>query len=154
MKRNNILTAALLGSAVAAGAVGVTLGRLTPTALAAPVAKPAAAASPLADMFSGRSFPLTLKAEQIDPSYHLVALVDAQGKPSLYATRGETTAAAGETYLVCYEVTLTDPKSGAPQPKPGTLGQIIYIDLHAIQAMGGIIPIRPADTTTITPAVP
>ena len=152
MKRNNTLTAAITGCILAIGTLGLTWTRLTMPALAAPVAKPAAAASPLADLFSGKAFPLTRTAEELDTRYHLVALVDSQGKPNLYATRGETTSAAGETYLVCYEVTLTDPKVGTPQPKPGTTGQIIYINLHAIQAIGGIIPIQPAET--VAPATP
>jgi hypothetical protein len=154
MKRNNMLTAAFTGGVVAVVALGLIWMRLTPPALAAPVAKPAAvtAASPLADLFAGKPFPLTVPTEQIDSTYHLVALVDAQGKPSLYATQGATTAAGGETYLVAYEVTLTDPKEGTPQPKPGTIGHVIYIDLHAIQAIGGIIPIHPAET--IAPATP
>ena len=155
MKRNYALTAALLSSAAAMG-LGLTLLRLTAPVLAvplAPVVKPAAAANTVADLLSGKTFPPTLTSDQIDPSYHLVALVDAQDKPSLYATKGETTAAGGETYLVCYEVTLTDPKAGVPpQIKSGTTAQIIFINLHAIQAMGGIIPIKPVET--IAPAVP
>ena len=155
MKRSNALMIMLIGS-IAAGALGTTFVRLTPPAQAAPVpAKPAAAvaANPLGDLFAGKPFPLTVSAEQMNAGYHLVALVDAQGKPSLYATLGQTTSAGGETYLVAYEVTLTDPKTNPiPQPKPGTTGQVIFIDLHAVQAMGGIIPIQPAPD--IAPATP
>jgi hypothetical protein len=152
MKRNYLMTVMLTGG-IAAGALGLTLARLMPPVQAEPIAKPAAAAaSPLGDMFSGKTFPLTVSTEQMNAGYHLVALVDAQGKANLYATRGETTAAGGETYLVAYEVMLTDPKEGPPEPKPGTTGQIIFIDLHAVQAMGGIASIKPAEI--IAPATP
>jgi hypothetical protein len=156
MKRNGVFTVMLTGGIAAMGALGLTLVRLTPPAQAAPIVKPAAAAaSPLGDMFSGKTFPLTVSIEQMNAGYHLVALVDAQGKANLYATRGETTAAGGETYLVAYEVTLTDPKEGPPEPKPGTIGQIIFIDLHAVQAMGGIATIQPAPPAPIiAPATP
>ncbi len=159
MKQNSTLTVILTGGSLVIGMLGLTLLRTMPPALAAPAAaKPAAAASanPMADLFAGKSFPLSLPTEKMDGSYHLVALVDAQGKANSYATQGATTSAGGETYLVAYEVTLTDPKTGvAPQPKPGTSGQIIFIDLHAIQAMGGIIPIRPVPPDPIiAPATP
>ena len=146
-------TALLIGGSIMAGALGMTVVRLTPPVQAAPPASKPAAANPLGEMFAGKSFPLSLPAEKMDSSYRLVALVDAQGKANLYATQGQTISAGGETYLVAYEVTLTDPKTGtAPQPKPGTSGQIIFIDLHAIQAMGGIVPIQPAPA--IAPATP
>lgn len=157
MKRSNTLTLILTGGILTLGALGLTLMRVTPPVQAAPVtAKPAAAASQMADLFAGKSFPLSLPAEKMDSSYRLIALVDAQGKPNLYATQGATTSAGGETYLVAYEVTLTDSKTGAaPQPKPGTSGQVIFVDLHAIQAMGGIIPIRPVPPDpVIAPATP
>ncbi len=143
------------GGILASGALGLTLLRTMPVQAAPAAAKPATS-NPMADLFAGKSFPLSVPAEKMDGSYHLVALVDAQGKPNLYATQGQTTSAGGETYLVAYEVTLTDPKTGAvPQPKPGTSGQIIFIDLHAIQAMGGIIPIQPVPPAPITaPATP
>ncbi len=154
MKRSGILTVMLTGGILAIGAFGLTRLRLMPPVLAAPAAaKPAVAANPLGDMLSGKAFPLSVPTDQMSAGYHLVALVDAQGKANLYATQGTTTSAGGETYLVAYEVTLTDPKTSAvPQPKPGTTGQIIFIDLHAIQAMGGIIPIQPAPI--IAPATP
>ncbi len=155
MKPSNTLTLMLTGGILTVGAFGMALMRLTPPAQAAPsAAKPVApSASPLGDLFSGKSFPLSVTAEQMNAGYRLVALVDAQGKASLYATQGATTSAGGETYLVAYEVTLTDPKtSPIPQPKPGTTGQIIFIDLHAVQAIGGIIPIQPAPS--VAPATP
>ena len=147
----------LVSSNMAAGAMGLTVMRLMPPVQAAPVvSKPAAPASPLGDLFAGKPFPLTVPVEKMEGSYHLVALVDAQGKASLYATEGQTTAAGSETYLVAYEVTLTDPKAGSPpQIKPGTKGQIIFINLHAIQAMGGIVPIQIAPPEpVIAPATP
>ena len=154
--------ALLVSSSMAAGALGLTVIRLMPPAQAAPAASqtvkpaPAPAASPLADLFAGKAFPLSVPAEKMGAGYHLVALVDAQGKASLYATEGQTTAAGGETYLVAYEVMLTEPKAGSPpQLKPETSGQLIFINLHAIQAMGGILPIQIAPPEpVIAPATP
>lgn len=149
-------TALLIGGSMAAGALGITAVRLTPPAQAAPtVSKPAPAASSLADLLAGKAFPLTVPVEKMEGSYHLVALVDAQGKASLYATEGQTASAGGETYLAAYEVTLTEPKAGSPPKlKPGS-GQLIFIDLHAIQAMGGIAPVQAATPEpAIAPATP
>lgn len=158
MKRNRTLIVMLTGGSLVIGTLGLTLLRTMPPVQAAPAAaKPAAvAANPMADLFAGKSFPLSLPTEKMDGSYHLVALVDAQGKANSYATQGATTLAGGETYLVAYEVTLTDPKTGvASQPKSGTSGQIIFINLHAIQVMGGIIPIQPVlPDPIVAPATP
>ena len=52
----------------------------------------------------------------------------------------------GETFLVCYDVPLTDAKTRPPQPKAGATGTLIYVNLRTVQAMGGIIPIEPAET--------
>ena len=129
---------------------------LTPPVKAAPpvaaTATPAAGA--LADLYSGKTYPLTLKAEQIDSTYHMVALVDAQGHPSLYATRGETVGTGGETFLVCYEVTLTNTKAHPPLPQAGTMADLIYINLHAVEAMGDIMPIPAPDTSPPITAAP
>ena len=160
MKQRNLLTITLLGSAVVGTLVGLDATRLIPFAQAAPL-KPVAttAATPaalsLAEAFSGKTYPLTLAAEKIDSSYHLAALVDAQGKASLVATRGETISGAGEAFLVCYDVPLTNSATRPPQPKAGTTGSLLYVNLHAVQAMGGILPITPADVPeTTAPAVP
>lgn len=153
MKQKAILTTTLLGGALAGMGLGLAATRLTPPVKAAPVVAAATpAGGPLADLYSGKTYPLTLRAEQIDATYHLVALVDAQGRPSLYATRGETAAVGGETFLVCYDVPVTNAKTHPPQPLSGTTGQLIFINLHAVEAMGGIIPIQAADTTA--PAAP
>ena len=101
----------------------------------------------MADLVAGRTFPVTLKAEQIDSSYHLIALVDGQGQISRYATRGETAAAGGETFLVCYDVPLTNAKTHPPQPQAGTVGALLYVNMRAVEAMGGILPIQPPDAT-------
>ena len=157
MKPKSLLTITLLGGTLAGMALGLGATRLLPPAQAAPVkAAPKEAlpvlpvGSALADVFAGKTYSTTLAAEKIDSTYHLVALVDAQGKPSLLATRGETFAAAGETFLVCYEVPLTnaqstDARKNPPQPKAGTVGTLICINLRSMQAMGGIIPIASAD---------
>ena len=148
MKQRNLLTFTLLGSALIGTLVGLGATRLTPFAQAAPL-KPIAAstpaAAPLAEAFSGKTYPLTLAAEKIDSSYHLAALVDAQGKASLVATRGETISGGGEAFLVCYDVPLTNSATRPPQPKAGTTGNLLYVNLHVMQAMAGILPITPAD---------
>lgn len=159
MTRNNLWTLALVGGMLIGLGFGLTLAQTTPAAHAAP-APPAASASvaapagPLADMLAGKPYPLTLPAEKIDSSYHLIGLVDAQGKSSVYATRGDTIAAGGETFLVCYDVPLTKPQTIAPQPKAGTVGQVLFINLHVVQAMGGILPIAPPPDSTAPTARP
>lgn len=162
MKPKSLLTMTLLGGALAGTFLGLGATRLTPTAQAAPAkesSKGTAAtvpggptAAPLVDVFSGKTYPLTLPAEKIDSSYHLVGLVDAQGKPAQIATRGETLAVGGETFLVCYDVALTNAQTHPPQPKAGATGTLIYVNLRMVQAMGGIIPITPADTVAPTAA--
>lgn len=156
MRQKNLLTIAVLGGAFAGAFFGAT--RLTPPAGAAPAkvfgkeAAPAPVTGPLADAFSGRTYPLTLPAEKLDGSYRLIALVDVQGKPAQVATRGETITAGGDTFLVCYDVALTDAKTRPPQPKAGATATLLYVNLHMIQAMGGVIPIAPSDAPAPTAA--
>lgn len=154
MKQKGIMTTMLLGGALAGMLLGLAATRLTPSVKAAPPAAATAPAGAMADLFRGKTYPLTLKAEQIDTTYHLVALVDAQGRPSLYATRGETAAVGGETFLVCYDVPVTNAKTHPPQPKAGETANLIFINMRAVQAMGGIVPILPADTTAPAAATP
>ena len=151
MKQKVILTATLL-SGMLIGAC-LTATRLTPTAHAAPMtAAPAVSAAPLAEMLGGKTYPRTLKAEQVDSTFHLLGLVDAQGQSNLYATRGVTVAVGGETFLVCYSVATTNSPTSPPQPKAGATANLVYINLRAVQAMGGIVPIAPPEA--IAPAVP
>lgn len=148
--KNRLLAATLLGGALIGA--GLTTVRLTPTVRAAPLPPAATAAAPLAEMLGGKAYPLTLKAEQLDSSYHLAGFIDSQGHPNLYATRGETLAAGGETFLVCYQVDTTNSPTRPPQPKAGATANLLYINLRAVQAVGGIIPIAPPEP--IAPAVP
>ena len=153
MKQKSLLTITLLGGALTGTFLGLGATRLTPIAQAAPAKEAAAtAAAPLADVLSGKTYPLTLPAEKIDSTYHLIGLVDAQGKPAQVATRGETTGVGGETFLVCYDVPLTNAQTHPPQPKAGTTGTLIYVNLRMVQAMGSIIPITPADAVAPTAA--
>jgi len=157
MKQKSLLTMTLLGGALAGTLLGLGATRLTPLAQAAPAKEATTApgganAATLADIFAGKTYPLTLPAEKIDSSYHLVGLVDAQGKPAQIATRGETVAVGGETFLICYDVPVTSAQTRPPQPKAGATGTLIYVNLRMVQAMGGIIPITPADTIAPTAA--
>ncbi len=161
MNPKRLLTITLLGGALAGAFLGLGATRLTPPVKAAPVKEAAVttpggavAANTLADVISGKTYPLTLAAEKIDSSYHLVALVDEQGKVSQIATRGETFTAGGEVFLVCYDVPTTNVQTHPPQPKAGATGNVLYVNMRSIQAMGGIVPITPADTTAPVPAVP
>ena len=152
MKQKNLLTITIFGGALAGTFLGLGATRLTPIAQAAPTKEAAPAAAPLADVLSGKIYPLTLPAEKIDSSFHLIGLVDAQGKPAQVATRGETTGVGGETFLVCYDVPLTNAQTHPPQPKAGTTGTLIYVNLRMVQAMGSIIPITPTDAVAPTAA--
>ena len=148
----------LFGGALAGTIWGLGVTRLTPVAQAAPAKEAATApagqaAASLAVVFWGKTYPLTLPAEKIDSSYHLVGLVDAQGKPAQIATRGETLVVGGETFLICYNVPVTNAQTHPPQPKAGTTGDLVYVNLRMVQAMGGIIPITPADTVAPTAAL-
>ena len=85
----------------------------------------------------------------------MVVLVDSQGRTSLYATQGETAAAGGETFLICYDVPVTNAKTHPPLPLAGATANLILINMHAIEAMGGIVPIpSAADTPAPAPALP
>ncbi len=151
MKQKVILTATLLGGILIGACLTAT--RLMPTVHAAPItAAPAVSAAPLAEMLGGKAYPRTLKAEQVDSTFHLLGLVDAQGQSNLYATRGVTVAVGGETFLVCYSVATTNSPTSPPQPKAGATANLVYINLRAVQAVGGIVPIAPPEA--IAPAVP
>ena len=151
MKQKVILTATLLGGILVGACLTAT--RLIPTVHAAPItAAPAVSTAPLAEMLGGKTYPRTLKAEQIDSAYHLLGLIDAQGQSNLYATRGETAAVGGETFLVCYSVATTNSPTSPPQPKAGATANLVFINLRAVQALGGIVPIAPP--AAIAPAVP
>ncbi len=152
MNQKALLTTTLLGGALAGMGLVLAATRLTPTALAAPA--PAVAAGPMAEMLTGKTYPVTLKAEQIDSSYHLVGLVDAQGQSSMYATRGEMLTVGGETFLVCYNVATTNSPVNPPQPKAGATANLIYIDMRAVEAIGGILPIAPPQTAAPAAALP
>lgn len=161
MKPRSLLTMTVLGGVLAGAVLGFGATRLTPTAKAAgakeaTVTTPGgpAAANTFGEVFSGKTYPLTLTAEKIDSSYHLVALVDEQDKVSQVATRGETFTAGGEVFLVCYDVPLTTAQTRPPQPKAGATGNVLYVNMRSIQAMAGILPITPTDTPAPTPAVP
>lgn len=152
----NRLTMTLLGGALAGMFLGLGATRLMPLAQAAPAKEAAVttpAAAPLADVLSGKTYPVTLPAEKIDSHFHIIGLVDAQGKPAQVATRGETVAVGGETFLVCYDVPVTNAQTRPPQPKAGTTGNLIYVNMRMVQAMGGIIPITPSDGAAPTAAL-
>ena len=143
MKQKTAMTTALVGAALLGGLLGLGLTRLTPTAKAAPAVT---ADSPMAEALAGKAYPSILRADQIDSTYHLVELVDAQGKADTYATKGELVAAGGETFLVTYYVALTSGTAARPpQPKADATAQLTLINLRSVQAMGAINPIMPPD---------
>lgn len=111
-----------------------------PAAHAAPAANKApapAAPAPasLADLLSGKAYPLTLKAEQIDSSFQMADLVDTQGKPGMYATRGETAAVGGETFLAAYFVVVAPGHPAAATVPPGSTLRLAFINMRYVQAM-------------------
>jgi len=122
-----------LPSAQAAPAAGVT-----------PPAAPATAANAsVADVLSGKAYPTKITPEQVNAAYHLVSIVDTQGRPGTYATKGETVTLGSETFLVAYFVPLTSGVGKPPQPKPdepSLLGLInmryitVLYDIHAVGA--------------------
>ncbi len=147
MKQKTILTTALLGAIIGGALLGLTLGRSLPTAQAAPMPLPTKTSGGTADLFNGKTFPLTLMTDDIDTTYHLVAFVDAQGKPGTYVTKGETVTLGGETFVAAYAAPLLDAK-GNFQPKSGETAVLTLINLRSVEAVVGIRPILPAASET------
>ncbi len=143
MKQKTAITTAVLAAALLGALLGLGMTRLTPAAKAAPAATTADSA--MATALAGTAYPATLRADQIDSTYHLVDLVDAQGKAATYATKGELVAAGSETFLVTYYVALTSGTTRPPQPKADATAQLTLINLRSVQAVGAIIPISPPD---------
>ncbi len=111
-----------------------------PAALAAPAGDKsggvsASAPVSLASLLSGKAYAPALKAADIDASFQMVDLVDTQGKPGTYVTKGETAAVGGETFLVAYFVV---PVPGQPAsltiPTGATL-RLAFINMRYVQAM-------------------
>lgn len=130
---------------------------VTPTPRPVTVASPAATGS-LADLLAGKLFPLTQPVNQLDPAYHSLALVDAQGKAGTYMSKGETFSIGGETFLVAYELpvrNLPPPTPGQPRP-PALPASLTLINLRAVQAMGGfrLGPPPASDAPATPPAAP
>jgi hypothetical protein len=164
MKRN--ISAGLAGAALAA-VVGLTAGRFLgqPAKAAPPVRTPAvvapapapvepaattmtpnvanvvAARARTAALLSGKVFPLTLKAEQIDSKFHLMRIVDTQGHFGLYASVGDTIVFGNKTFLVIYDVPLTSALAHPPQPKAGTTGKLMLVNMDDVQVIADMTPI-------------
>ncbi len=118
----------------------------------ATAATPAPATGPLADLLSGKTFPASLKSEQYDSTFHLVDLVDLQGKAGTYATRGAVVTIGSETYLAAYPV-LFAPGSRSKALFPGAGGDLALINLHSVQAMLNIRDVPPVGSLGGTPPV-
>ena len=107
------------------------------------------------DLLTGKAFPATLPSAQIDGSFHFVDLVDAQGKPGTYATKGQTVPMAGETLLVTYAVPLTVALKNPARPQPDTTATLVLINLRFVQAILNIRDVPPAPPAVKdTPSAP
>ena len=106
-----------------------------------------------ADIFAGKAFPSTLPAAQIDSTFHFVDLVDAQGKPGTYATKGQTVTIGSETLLVTYAVPLTVAITRPARPQPGSTATLALINLRFVQAMLNFreVPQSPDAASPVTP---
>lgn len=156
MKHKTTVTVSLLAFC-AMGAL-LMLGTKRPAAQAAPTVAPLAttpttlmAASPVSDILDGKTFPTTLTPDQINASYHLVSIVDTQGKPGTYATKGETVTLGSETFLVTYFVPLTSGIGKPAQPKADATAQLGLINMRYITVL---YDIRPVGTATTPPDAP
>ena len=132
-------------------AATVGLGLSLTAALPRHTAQAAAAATPsltlsLADALGGKTYPATLKAEQVDDTFRMVDLIDAQGKPGTYATRGETVTLGGEIFLVAYFFPAPLGQPQPQQPPPGAVARLAYINMHYVVAMLNPRPVLPAGT--------
>ncbi len=108
-----------------------------PTARAADKAPAPAAAAPvtLPSLLSGKLYPPTLKAADVDASFQMVDLVDTQGKPGTYVTQGETATAGGETFLVAYFISVGPGQPAATMVAPGSTLRLAFINMRYVQAM-------------------
>lgn len=157
MKHKTAVTIFLLAFC-AYGAL-LTFGVKRPSAQAAPIAMPVAtrpatlmAAGAVSDILDGKTFPSTLTPDQINAGYHLVSIVDTQGKPGTYATKGETVTLGSETFLVAYFVPLTSGIGKPAQPKADATAQLGLINMRYITVLYDIRPVGGAVTTP--PAAP
>lgn len=122
----------------------VACGLLLSVTAHRPVALAAVSAS--SNFLSGRLYPATLRAEQFDATYQVLDLVDTQGKPGTYVTRGDTAAVGGETFLVAYFLPTTGGGTVPRQPQRGTTGQLFYINMHYVQAILNAHAVVPGGT--------
>jgi hypothetical protein len=139
---------------ISGGAVfGLTANR--PAAHAAPPAKPPAPtpspsqpAVAFADVLSGKTYPNTIKRDELAPAYHFITVIDAQGNPAQCATKGETQTFGGETFLVAYRLPDALPRpAGTTDPPQLPDARLILINMHSIEVIGGF-----RDTETPPPA--
>lgn len=133
----------VLGVAIIGGLTGLSAKRhralAAPAAVTVPSGAPLmTAAGPMTDILSGRAFPTTLTSQQISTSYHLVSIVDTQGKPGTYATKGETVTLGSETFLAAYFVPLTSGVGKPPEPKPDETAQLGLINMRYITVLYNI----------------
>ncbi len=133
----------LLRNSVIALLLALTLWAVTanrPAAHAAAPVLPAAgtaSAAPvsLASLLSGKVYPPTLKADAVDASFQMVDLVDTQGKPGTYATKGETATVGGETFLVAYFVVPVPGQAASATVPSGATLRLAFINMRYLQAM-------------------
>lgn len=134
---------------------GALLGLFShrPSAQAAPPAKSTAkpAATTMADLLSGSLYPNTLKRDELTPAYHFIGLIDAQGKPVVCATKGEMLALGGETFLIAYLLPDAPPKAATDAAAPLPDARLTLINMHYVQAMGGIRDTLPIPATPPPP---
>lgn len=122
-------------------ACGLALHRPAAHAAPAPLSvkvPPAIAptAIPLTDLLSGTTYPSTLKGDQAGASFQKVDLVDTQGKPGTYLTKGETATVGGETFLVAYfAVPAPGQSAAAALAAPGATLRLAFINMRYVQAM-------------------
>lgn len=105
----------------------------TTPASAAPLPAPASASLP--SLLSGKAYPAALKAGDVDASFQIVDLVDTQGKPGTYATKGETATVGGETFLVAYFVAPVPGQPASPTIPTGATLHLAFINMRYVQAM-------------------
>jgi hypothetical protein len=99
----------------------------------------------IAELFAGKIYPMTLKTEDFDESYHMLKLFDVQGHFGKYVSRGDTLVFGGQTFIVAYDVPMTSGLASPPHPKPEATAQLILVNMNAVQAITEITPIPDAD---------
>jgi hypothetical protein len=161
MTRKTLTTSLVLG--LLGGSLWLGISVRHSAAQAAPVKPATPTPNSMADLLSGRLYPNTIKRSALIANYHLVSLIDAQGKPAVCATQGTLLTLGSETFLVAYllppptpapAADATTPPTTVPAPPADEDAQLTLINMRYVQALGGIHDVPPPTAVPAAPEAP